>query len=168
MSVRVPPPSLPAVQMLFWFPPAPFSSSLSSRTLLRSFGTWLSRQTFPAGCSSTSPCHVYLGVPHNISDSMLITAHTAVGAPTLTVVFQGVVGTVPASVAMQRFEIAGARGQRRARCSLRAAVRAHARHHLHCDYRLVRLIARRRRAGCHEEVPDGPFGQSPVQLHFWR
>lgn len=79
-----------------------------------SFGTWLSRQTFPAGCSSDTPCHVYLGVPHNISDSMLITAHTAVGAPPLTVVFQGVVGTVPASSAMQRFDIAGleANGER--------------------------------------------------------
>ena len=78
-----------------------------------SFGTWLSRQKFAAGCPDDQrgrPCHVYLSVPTNISTAMMITAHTAVGHPGLEVVFRptGSASAGPmATVAMQRFGIGG-------------------------------------------------------------
>ena len=80
-----------------------------------SFGTWLSRQSFAAGCPDNAgrPCHVYLSVPTDISTSMMITAHTAVDAPALEVVFRsassaaGASVATPATVAMQRFGIGG-------------------------------------------------------------
>jgi hypothetical protein len=46
------------------------------------FNTWLSRAWHPPSCpAGPEPCHVYLTVPYNISEAMIVNAHTHPDVP---------------------------------------------------------------------------------------
>eukprot|EP00040_Diaphanoeca_grandis_P011084 m.56720 g.56720 ORF g.56720 m.56720 type:complete len:758 (-) comp22284_c1_seq2:334-2607(-) len=72
------------------------------------FSTWLTRSSLTAcPAKGGAPCHIYLSAAYNMSDSMIVNAHTAPSQPPLTITFVGGSVGVGANVSMQTYPVAG-------------------------------------------------------------